>query len=120
MVSEPVVQIQVVHSDRAALDGLIEDLAAQRLIACGQVMGPITSTFFWEGSVQKAEEWLALLKTSRPAIDQLIARLAEIHSYDVPEILVLDIATGYGPYLNWVVEQTKGPDVPNSSSRTRG
>jgi periplasmic divalent cation tolerance protein len=47
-----------------------------------------------------------LLKTSKAAVDDLVARLAEAHSYDVPEILVTEIAGGYGPYLDWVVEQT--------------
>lgn len=107
--TEPVVQIQVVHDDRAALDGIIGDLVSEHLIACGQIMGPIAGTFFWEGSVQKEEEWLALLKTSRKAVDRLVARLAEVHSYDVPEILVLEIATGYVPYLDWVAEQTRDP-----------
>jgi periplasmic divalent cation tolerance protein len=109
MTSPYVVQIQVVHSDREALDGMIGELVEQRLIACGQVLGPIGSTFSWEGSVQRAEEWLALLKTSKGAVDDLIARIAEMHSYDVPEILVTEIAVGYLPYLDWIVEQTTRP-----------
>jgi len=106
MTSIRVIQIQVVHSDRDALGSLITELVEERLIACGQVVGPISSTFFWEGSVQRAEEWLALLKTSRVAVDDLVARIAEAHPYDVPEILVTEVAGGYGPYLDWVVEQT--------------
>jgi periplasmic divalent cation tolerance protein len=106
MTDPRVVQIQVVHSDRDALDGMIRELVDEGLIACGQLVGPIGSTFSWEGSVQKAEEWLALLKTSKSAVDDLVARLAEAHSYDVPEILVTEIAGGYGPYLDWVAEQT--------------
>lgn len=106
MTDPRVVQIQVAHPDRDALDGMIRELVDEGLIACGQVVGQIGSTFFWEGSVQSADEWLALLKTSKVAVDDLVARLAEAHSYDVPEILVTEIAGGYGPYLDWVVEQT--------------
>jgi periplasmic divalent cation tolerance protein len=106
MTSKRVVQIQVVHSDRDALDGMITELVGERLIACGQVMGPIRSTFFWEGSVHKEDEWLALLKTSDGAVGDLVARLAEVHSYDVPEILITEVAGGYLPYLDWVLEQT--------------
>jgi periplasmic divalent cation tolerance protein len=106
MTSIRVIQIQVVHSDRDVLDSLITELVEERLIACGQVVGPISSTFFWEGSVHRAEEWLALLKTSKGVVDDLVARLAEVHSYDVPEILVTEITGGYTPYLDWVVEQT--------------
>ena len=106
MTSKGVVQIQVVHSDRGALDSMITELVEGRLIACGQVMGPISSTFVWEGSVQREDEWLALLKTSDGAVGDLVARLAEVHSYEVPEILIIDITGGYLPYLDWVVEQT--------------
>lgn len=101
-----VLQIQVVHSDRSALDSMIADLVGERLIACGQLLGPIASTFFWDGSVQRAEEWLALLKTSEHAAADAVARIAEMHTYDVPEILVTEVAGGYAPYLDWVVEQT--------------
>jgi periplasmic divalent cation tolerance protein len=106
MTDPRVVQIQVAHPDREALEGMIRELVDEGLIACGQLVGPVGSTFFWEGSVQSADEWLALLKTSNVAVDELVARLAETHSYDVPEILVTEIAGGYGPYLDWVVEQT--------------
>jgi periplasmic divalent cation tolerance protein len=71
-------------------------------------MGPINSTFFWDGAVQNEEEWLALLKTTRKTVDALVARLAQLHSYEVPEILVLEIAAGYVPYLDWVAERTGG------------
>jgi periplasmic divalent cation tolerance protein len=106
MTSKRVMQIQVVHSDRDVLDGIITDLVDQRLIACGQVIGPISSTFFWEGSVQREDEWLALLKTGEGVVADLVARLAELHSYDVPEILVTEVVGGHVPYLDWVVEQT--------------
>jgi periplasmic divalent cation tolerance protein len=107
-VSEPIVQIQVVHDDRAALDTIVGDLVTEKLIACGQIMGPITSTFQWDNAIQREEEWLALLKTSRTAVEKLVARLAEVHSYEVPEILILDVSSGYRPYLDWVIEQTSG------------
>jgi periplasmic divalent cation tolerance protein len=109
MTDPRVVQIQIAHSDREALEGMIRELVDEGLIACGQLVGPIGSTFTWEGSVQSADEWLALLKTSKPAVEDLVARIAEAHSYDVPEILVTEIADGYGPYLDWVVEQTTRP-----------
>ena len=65
-----VVQIQVAHPDRDALDGMIRELVDDGLIACGQLVGPIASTFSWEGSVQSADEWLALLKTSKFAVER--------------------------------------------------
>jgi periplasmic divalent cation tolerance protein len=106
MDSERVVQVQVAHDDKEALNAMIAVLVDERLIACGQLVGPISSTFVWEGSTQSTQEWLALLKTSERALDRLVARVAEMHSYDVPEILVIEVAGGYEPYLKWVSERT--------------
>jgi periplasmic divalent cation tolerance protein len=106
MTSAQVMQVQVVHSDRDALISMIPCLLEERLIACGQILGPLQSIFFWDGSVQRAEEWLALLKCSETVVDRLIARLAELHSYEVPEILVTRVSGGHIPYLEWVAAQT--------------
>jgi periplasmic divalent cation tolerance protein len=72
-----IVQVQVAHDDRDALAGLLAEAVERRLAACGQLLGPMTSTFRWEGEVQQAEEWLGLLKTSAVRLDELVAFLAE-------------------------------------------
>jgi periplasmic divalent cation tolerance protein len=100
------VQIQVVHSERAALQAIVEDLLERRLIACGQLIGPIASSFRWQGELQHEEEWLALLKTWQAALPAALQRVRELHSYEVPEILVFEIACGEGSYLRWVQEET--------------
>ena len=111
--AEGVCQIQVSHSDRDVLEAIVQQLLDQRLIACGQVLGPVTSCFRWEGEVQREQEWLALLKTSATLASGVQARIAELHPYEVPEILVTDVAGGHPPYLRWVLEQTSGglPDT---------
>ena len=81
-------QIQVSHSDRDALEAIVEQLLQERLIACGQVLGPVSSSFRWEGEVQREQEWLALLKTATALADPVRARVAELHPYEVPEIIV--------------------------------
>lgn len=105
--SARVVQVQVAHDDREALSALIDALIGERLIACGQIAGPIESTYRWEGEVRHEREWLALLKAGAVSADRLVARIVELHSYDVPEILVIEIAGGHAPYLQWVAEQTQ-------------
>jgi periplasmic divalent cation tolerance protein len=105
-IGKRVVQVQVAHDDRAALQQIIDALVAERLIACGQLLGPIDSTFCWDGAVQHAQEWLALLKTGGERVPQLLARIAELHSYEVPEVLVLDVSDGHQPYLHWVTQRT--------------
>jgi periplasmic divalent cation tolerance protein len=77
-----------------------------RLAACAQVAGPIASTYWWEGGIERAEEWLVLLKTPAVRYQELAAFLAERHSYDEPEIVALPIATGAPGYLSWISEET--------------
>lgn len=106
MTAAQVIQVQVAHDDRDGLSAMIAMLVDERLIACGQLVGPVSSTYRWRGAVQHAEEWLALLKTTRAAEERLVARIAELHPYEVPEILVTEVSGGYGPYLEWVATQT--------------
>lgn len=113
--SEGVVQIQVSHSDRRTLEAIVQQLLAQRLIACGQVLGPISSSFRWEGEVKAEREWLALLKTAAPLAGPARARIAELHPYEVPEILVTAVSDGHEPYLRWVLRETLGSSSGGST-----
>jgi len=115
-VADGICQLQVSHSDRDELQAIVDALVAERLVACGQVLGPMRSTFRWEGSMQHEQEWLALLKTSEPLVDRALARTSEMHSYEVPEILVTRVIGGHRPYLQWVLEETRsGPAQKRSS-----
>jgi len=107
-VSSGVCQVQVVHSDRAALEAILEDLLERRLIACGQLLGPIESSYRWQGGLEREQEWLALLKTSEAASGRVLERVRELHSYEVPEVLVTAIQAGHEPYLSWVIEESSG------------
>ena len=104
--AEEVAQIQVSHSDRDALEAIVGQLLQERLIACGQVLGPVSSSFRWEGEVQREQEWLALLKTATALADRVLARVAGLHPYEVPEIIVTPVVGGHAPYLQWVLQQT--------------
>jgi periplasmic divalent cation tolerance protein len=103
-----IVQVQVAHDDRDALAGLLAEAVERRLAACGQLLGPMTSTFRWDGQVQQAEEWLGLLKTSTAQLDELVAFVAGAHGYDLPEIIATPVAGGLAGYLDWVEAETSG------------
>ena len=89
-----IVQVQTAHDDRDALQAIIDDLVDRRLVACGQIVGPIRSTFTWQGKVESADEWLALLKTTAELAPRVIGRIRETHSYQVPELVTLPIESG--------------------------
>lgn len=88
---------------------LAERLVERELVACAQVLGPITSVYRWKGAVQRDEEWLCLLKTRRDLYGELESAIAELHDYEVPEIVMLDITAGLPPYLSWITQTTQSP-----------
>ncbi len=94
--------------DRDAASEIVRTLVGERHAACGNVAGSVTSIYWWEGAVQHADEVLVLLKTARPKTPVLLARARDIHPYDVPELIVLPVATGDRSYLEWVVRETSG------------
>jgi periplasmic divalent cation tolerance protein len=82
-------------------------LVDARLAACVQITGPVRSVFRWEGAVSVEAEWQLWLKTDADRVDDLTARLVAEHTYDVPEVLVLPVLGGHGPYLAWVTRETQ-------------
>ncbi|MGC9105896.1 MAG: divalent-cation tolerance protein CutA [Thermoprotei archaeon] len=101
--SEYTVVISTVDTKENA-DRIAETLVKERLAACVNVMGPISSTYWWEGKVEKSEEHLLIIKTRKDVWEKLMARLKEIHPYKVPEILSLRVEDGNKEYLAWIDE----------------
>jgi periplasmic divalent cation tolerance protein len=92
--------------NRDEADRLAGVLVRERLAACVQVVGPIRSTYWWQGAVETAEEWLCLIKTADARYAALEARIKELHSYDVPEITAVPITAGAAAYLGWIEAET--------------
>ena len=70
--------------------------------ACVQVLGPVNSTYRWQGRLESSSEWLCLIKTDRrnwPALEQAILRL---HPYDTPELVAVPVVAGSKRYLDWL------------------
>ncbi len=77
-------------------------LVEARLAGCVQIVGPIGSTYWWEGRIEEAEEWLCLAKSRADLFDALEAAIREAHPYDVPEVLAVPVAAGSQGYLDWL------------------
>jgi periplasmic divalent cation tolerance protein len=73
---------------------------------CAQVVGPITSVFWWQGQIEKAEEWLCLIKSRRDLYAALEQAILAVHPYDVPEILAMPVTAGSKGYLEWLDSET--------------
>jgi periplasmic divalent cation tolerance protein len=101
------VQVQTTTDSRGEAMELARDAVRSRLAACGQVSGPVTSTYWWNDEVEQTEEWLVYLKLPADRFDELSAFLAERHTYDEPEIIATPIVGGSAGYLRWVQDETR-------------
>ncbi len=100
-------QVQTTTDSRAEAMELARDAVAARLAACAQVAGPIASTYWWEDDIERAEEWLIMLKLPADRYQQLADFLTERHSYDEPEIVATPIVAGSPAYLSWIEDETR-------------
>jgi periplasmic divalent cation tolerance protein len=87
-------------------------LVEERLAACANILGPCRSIYRWEGRIEDAQEVAALFKTTADGAEALIARLAALHSYDVPAAVVWPIATALDAYAGWVGDSVTGEAGP--------
>jgi len=96
--------------DRATAEKLALTLVGERLCACANLVPGVTSLFWWDGAVQRSEETLVVMKTTAESVDALTARAAELHPYDVPELLALPVEKGLVAYMEWVGRETQGKE----------
>ena len=82
-------------------------LVKEHLAACVQVSGPITSTYRWEGAVEKEQEWLCTIKTKRSLWGEVEHAIKSLHPYDVPEMVAIPVVAGSSEYLGWVGAQLR-------------
>lgn len=81
-----------------------------RLAACVQIVGPISSTYWWKGRIEESEEWLCLLKTEKGLFEQLAQKLRALHPYEVPEIVAVPLIAGNPDYFRWIDQETRQGD----------
>jgi periplasmic divalent cation tolerance protein len=99
--------VQTTTDSRAEAMELAHDAVQARLAACAQVAGPVASTFWWEDGIERAEEWMIILKLPADRYAELADFLLERHSYDEPEIIATPIVAGSAGYLDWIDEETR-------------
>lgn len=80
-------------------------MVEERLAACANILAPCTSIYEWQGSQAEETEIPVLFKTSADRRDALIARIAQLHDYEVPAILALPVEAAHPPFAAWVAER---------------
>ena len=100
--------VVVTTTDSAdAAHELAKSAVGARLAACAQVVGPMTSVYWWNGAVDEAREWRVECKTTVTRAADLRDHLRGVHSYDVPEIICLPVVDGGDSYLAWVRDNVR-------------
>ena len=92
------------EADGAALG---RTLVEERLAACVNVLPPMTSVYRWKGQVEQDREQQIVIKTTRDRLAALETRVRELHSYDLPEFVVIAAGGGSDAYLGWVEEAVR-------------
>jgi periplasmic divalent cation tolerance protein len=90
-------------------------LVEERHAACANILGGCHSIYHWEDAIEEASEVSALFKTRADLADGLIARLAELHSYDVPAVVAWPVAAALEDYRRWVAQETTPERHPGES-----
>ena len=101
-----IVSVYCVFADEEEARRIGRTVVEERLASCINILGPCRSIYRWEGKIEEAEEFPALLKTSAAAADRLVKRLAELHSYEVPAITVWRAEQALQAYADWVEQST--------------
>jgi periplasmic divalent cation tolerance protein len=107
--NEAVWIVQTMCPDAAVAARIAGALVDARLAACVQVLPGVTSTYRWQGAVERADEVAVVIKTTASRYAELESALGALHPYQVPEIVAWPVAAGHAAYLQWVADETRPP-----------
>lgn len=97
-----IVSLYAVFANAGEAERIGRTVVEERLAACINILGPIRSIYRWKGKIETADEVAAILKTHHWRSDALIARIVDLHSYDVPCVVSWNIDKIVGAYADWV------------------
>ncbi len=98
------IQITTTSDDRNELEEIAKRLIDERLAACCQILGPLTSIYRWRETIEESSEWMCLIKTDERLYAAVEILIRQIHHYDEPEIIATPITYGSAGYLDWVLK----------------
>jgi len=101
------VLIYVTTSDEEEAIAIGELIVKERLAACSNIISDMKSIYWWEGSIEKDNEAILILKTLEENIDKIIDRIKKVHSYDNPCIIALPVLATSDDYLKWLKEEIR-------------
>jgi len=96
--------VLVTGPEPATLESIGRVLVEERLAACVNIIPGVTSVYRWEGEIRADSEALAVIKTTEDCVQAARLRVTELHPYEVPEFVALEVVEGSPAYLQWVRE----------------
>ena len=99
--------VLVTTANKEEAEKIAQNLLENKLIACANIINPITSHFHWSGKIDFAEECLVVMKSRMDLFAELVEHVKGLHSYEVPEVLALPVMAGSEAYLGWMGEVLK-------------
>lgn len=103
---DTIIQVVTTGDSRDVMEQIGKRLVEQRLAACAQISGPITSTYWWKGKVEVAEEWVCTVKSTSDLYAGVEAAIKELHPYETPEIIAINVEKALPAYADWVRKET--------------
>jgi periplasmic divalent cation tolerance protein len=101
-VSHPVLMVYVTAANQDDAEKIAARAVQEKVAACANLLGPITSIYEWKGTVERSEEWAMLLKTTEEKFPALELLIKTLHGYEVPCIVAWRIDQGSPAFLDWV------------------
>lgn len=102
-----IIQVQTTTDREESAIAIARGLVEKQLAACVHVHGPMTSVYRWQNAVEMDKEWVVLAKTTQESYPVVEERIKSLHSYEEPEIIVVEVRGGSASYLNWIREEVK-------------
>lgn len=96
------IQVMTTTANMTDAQRIAQVIVEKRLAGCAQIVGPIQSTYWWDGEVKRTEEYLCIIKTRADLYDSLYQAVKDIHPYEVPEFLATPVVQGNQSYLDWL------------------
>ncbi len=101
------IMVYVTTASKAEAEKIAQELLKERLIACANIVGPVSSHFHWSGKIDSAEEFLMIMKSRSDLFAELERRVVALHSYEVPEVIAVPISAGSKAYFEWMASALK-------------
>ena len=101
-----IIQIVTTVGDEEGAEKIGRHLVEKRLAACAQIAGPIKSIYRWKGKIEEAEEWQCIIKSRKSYYGKIEEEIKRLHSYELPEIVALNIDLALPDYADWIVKET--------------